>query len=74
MLESALAMGLIKDDVFTRFDTYPFDETTDLQIDEQNLELENWARKEVQERFQEGCSVLVVAAYHAQYVRVQPAA
>ena len=55
-------MGLIDDTTFRSFDTYPFDETSAIELQGEPFELENWERRVVETRFPKRCSVLVVAA------------
>ncbi len=62
MLESALAMGLIKDETFTSFDAYPYDETKSIELAPESYELEGWIRGCTEANFEADSSVLVVAA------------
>lgn len=61
-VESALAMGMINNETFRQFDTYPFDETKEVEFDEQSFELENWERHAISSHLNATDSILVVAA------------
>ncbi|MDA1052856.1 MAG: hypothetical protein O3C40_20580 [Planctomycetota bacterium] len=62
-IQSGIFMGLVDDDSFQAFDTYPFDETTPLDVTaETERGLEPWERHIVREYLADTKSVLVVAA------------
>lgn len=62
-IRSGIFMGLIDDQSFQAFDTYPFDETGPLDVSaETQRGLEPWERQIVREHLDDAKSVLVVAA------------
>ncbi|MBI2479651.1 MAG: hypothetical protein HYV60_13775 [Planctomycetia bacterium] len=62
-LQSGIFMGLVDDETFQSFDTYPFDETNSLDVaTETERGLETWERRIVCEHLADAKSVLVAAA------------
>ncbi|MCA9146686.1 MAG: class I SAM-dependent methyltransferase [Planctomycetales bacterium] len=62
-IQSGVFMGLVDDQAFQAFDTYPFDESQPMNVAaEAERGLEAWERRIVREHFDSVQSVLVVAA------------
>ncbi len=62
-IQSGIFMGLIDDEAFQAFDTYPFDETRLIDVTaEAQLGLEPWERHVAHEHLPHKASLLVVAA------------
>lgn len=62
-VQSGIFMGLVDDQAFQSFDTYPFDESKPMDVAaEAESGLESWERHIVREHFADVRSVLVVAA------------
>ncbi|MBC8354832.1 MAG: hypothetical protein H8E66_22880 [Planctomycetes bacterium] len=62
-IQSGIFMGLVDDESFQAFDTYPFDETKPVDVSaETERGLEPWERHIVREHFTDAKSVLVVGA------------
>lgn len=62
-IQSGIFMGLVEDESFQAFDTYPFDETMPLDVSaETRRGLEPWEQQIVHEHFADAKSVLVIAA------------